>query len=161
MASPMVCLQTVFAMMNSTPLNVVLTVLIAAVTTFSVIIVLNVLATVILMCSTEPRWAIQPQGTHWFSRIGLFVVQAIILGPYRRPIEFLTSWHPCGRLSKIPNSQIHKVKKWKILSNFRRKDFFVISHGHKDRFFVVIRPKKTPGHIKYCRRIDPTKVGHF
>ena len=83
------------------------------------------------------------------------MVQAIILGPYRRPIEFLTSWHPCGRLSKIPNSQIHKVKKWKILSNFRRKDFFVISHGHKDRFFVVIRPKKTPGHIKYWPRIDP------
>ena len=110
---------------------------------------------------TEPRWAIQPQGTQWFSRIGLFVVQAIILGPYRRPIEFLTSWHPCGRLSKIPNSQIHKVKKWKILSNFRRKDFFVISHGHKGRFFVVIRPKKSPGHRKYWPRIDPTKVGHF
>ena len=40
---------------------------------------------------TEPRWALQPQGTQWFSRIGLFVVQAIILGPYRRPIEFLSS----------------------------------------------------------------------
>ena len=60
---------------------------------------------------TEPRWAIQPQGTQWFSRIGLFVVQAISLGPCRRPIEFLTSSHPCGRLSKIPNSQIHKVEK--------------------------------------------------
>ena len=107
------------------------------------------------MYLTVPRWAIQPQGTQWFSRIGLFVVQAISLGPCRRPIEFLTSWHPCGRLSKIPNSQIHKVKKWKILSNFPRKDFFVISHGHKGRFFVVIRPKKTPGHIKYWPRIDP------
>ena len=103
---------------------------------------------------TEPRWALQPQGTKWFSRIGLFVVQVIILGLCRRPIEFLTSWHPCGRLSKIPNSQIHKVEKWKILSNFRRKDFFVISHGHKGRFFVVIWPKKTLGHIKYWPRID-------
>ena len=110
---------------------------------------------------TEPRWPLQPRGTQWFLRIGLFVVRAISLGPCRRPIEYLTSSHPCGRLSKIPNSQIHKVKKWKILSNFRRKDFFVISHGHKDRFFVVIRPKKTPGHIKYWPRIDPTKVGHF
>ena len=41
----------VFAMMNSTLLNVVLTVLIVVVPTLSVIIVLNVLATVILMCS--------------------------------------------------------------------------------------------------------------
>ena len=40
---------------------------------------------------TEPRWALQPQGTQWFPRIGLFVVQAISLGPYRWPIEFLTS----------------------------------------------------------------------
>ena len=55
----------------------------------------------VVLCLTEPRWALQPQGTQWFSRIGLFVVQAIILGPYRRPIEFLTSWHPCGCLSKI------------------------------------------------------------
>ena len=38
-------------------------------------------------------------------------VQAINLGPCRRPNEFLTSLHPCGCLSKIPNSQIHKVKK--------------------------------------------------
>ena len=80
--------------------------------------------------------------------------QAISLGPCRRPIEFLTSWHPCGGLSKIPNSQIHKVKKWKILSNFPWKDFFVISHGNKGRFFVVIRPKKTLGHIEYWPRID-------
>ena len=92
---------------------------------------------------TKPRWALQPQGTQWFLRIGLFMVQAISLGPCRTPIEVLTSSHPCGRLSKIPNSQIHKVKKWKILSNFRRKDFFVISHERKDRFFVVIWPKKT------------------
>ena len=110
---------------------------------------------------TEPRRAIQPKGTQWFPRIGLFVVRAISLGPCRRPIEYLTSSHPCGRLSKIPNSQIHKVKKWKILSNFRRKDFFVISHERKDRFFVVIWPKKTLGHIKYLPRIDSTKVGHF
>ena len=103
---------------------------------------------------TEPRWAIQPQGTQWFSRIGLFVVQAISLGPCRRPIEFLTSSHPCGRLSKIPNSQIHKVKKWKFLSHFRRKDFFVISHEHKDRFLVVIWPKKNFRHIKYWSRFD-------
>ena len=39
---------------------------------------------------TEPRWALQPQGTQWFPRIGLFVVQAISLGDCRRPIEFLT-----------------------------------------------------------------------
>ena len=55
----------------------------------------------------------------------------------------------------IPNSQIHKVEKWKILSHFPRKDFFVISHEHKDRFFVVIWPKKSPGHIKFGPRIDP------
>ena len=82
------------------------------------------------------------------------MVRAISLGPCRRPIEYLTSSHPCGRLSKIPNSQIHKVKKWKILSNFRRKDFFVISHERKDRFFVVIWPKKTLRHIKYRPKID-------
>ena len=87
---------------------------------------------------TEPRWALQPQGTQRFPRIWLFVVQAISLGPCRWPIEFLTSSQPCGRLSKIPNSQIHKVEKWKFLSNFPRKDFFVISHEDKDRFFVVI-----------------------
>ena len=110
---------------------------------------------------TEPRWPLQPRGTQWFLRIGLFVVRAISLGPCRRPIEYLTSSHPCGRLSKIPNSQIHKVKKWKILSNFRQKDFFVISHERKDRFFVVIWPKKTLRHIKYLPRIDSTKVGHF
>ena len=60
---------------------------------------------------TEPRRALQPKGTQWFPRIGLFVVRAISLGPCRRPIEFLTSSHPCRRLSKIPNSQFHKVKK--------------------------------------------------
>ena len=63
---------------------------------------------------TEPRWAPQPQGTQWFPRIGLFVVQAISLAPCRWPIEFLTSSHPCGHLSKIPNSQIHKVGKLKF-----------------------------------------------
>ena len=103
---------------------------------------------------TEPRWPLQPRGTQWFLRIGLFVVRAISLGPCRRPIEYLTSSHPCGRLSKIPNSQIHKVKKWKILSNFRRKNFFVISHERKNRFFVVIWPKKTLRHIKYWPKID-------
>ena len=104
---------------------------------------------------TEPRWPLQPRGTQWFLRIGLFVVRAISLGSCRSPIEYLTSLHPCGRLSKIPNSQIHKGKKWKILSNFRQKDFFVISHERKDRFFVVIWRKKTPIHIQYRPRIDP------
>ena len=79
---------------------------------------------------TEPRWAIQPQGTQWFSRIGLFVVQFIILGPYRRPIEFLTSSHPCGCSSKIPILENHwvpwgcmahlgsvKMKKWKKMDH--------------------------------------------
>ena len=110
---------------------------------------------------TEPRRALQPKGTQWFPWIGLFVVHAISLGPCRRPIEFLTSSHPCGCLSKIPNGQIHKVEKWKFLSHFRLKDFFVISHEDKDRFFEVIWPIKTPGHIKYWPRIDPTKVWHF
>ena len=45
----------------------------------------------IFIILTEPRRALQPQGTQWFPRIGLFVVQAISLGPYRWPIEFLTS----------------------------------------------------------------------
>ena len=103
---------------------------------------------------TEPRRALQPKGTQWFPRIGHFVVQAISLGPCRRLIEFLTSSYPFGRLSKIPNSQIHKVKKWKILINFWRKDFFVISHEHKDRFSVVIWPQKTLRHIKYWSRFD-------
>ena len=35
------------------------------------------------------------------------------------------------------------------------KNFFVISHEHKERFFVVIWLKKTLGHIKYWSRIDP------
>ena len=42
---------------------------------------------------TEPRWPLQPRGTQWFLRIGLFVVRAISLGPCRRPIEFLTTSH--------------------------------------------------------------------
>ena len=63
---------------------------------------------------TEPRWALQPQSTQWFPRIGLFVVQAISLGPCRWLIEFLTSSHPCGRLSEIQNSQTQKVEKWKF-----------------------------------------------
>ena len=71
--------------------------------------------------------------TQWFHRIGLFVVQAISLGPCRRPVEFLTSLHHCGRLSKIPNFQIHKVEKQKNLSPFRRKDFFVIYHERAQR----------------------------
>ena len=54
MESPMDCLPMVFAMMNSTPLNVALMVLIVVVPMFSVIIVLNVLAMVILMCSRLP-----------------------------------------------------------------------------------------------------------
>ena len=91
---------------------------------------------------TEPRWALQPQVTQWFPWIGLFVVQAFSLDPCRRPIEVLTSLHPCGRFSKIPNSQIHKVEKWKFLRKFLWKNFFVISHEHKVRFFVVIKPQK-------------------
>ena len=114
-----------------------------------------------LLLLTEPRRALQPKGTQWFTRIELFAVQAISLGTCRRPIEFLTSLHPCRRLSKIPNFQIHKVEKWKILSHFWRKDFFINSHEHKDRFFVVICPKKPLGHIKYWSRIDLKKVGHF
>ena len=43
---------------------------------------------------TEPRSALQPKSTQRFPRIGLFLVQAISLGPCRRPIEFLTSSHP-------------------------------------------------------------------
>ena len=82
---------------------------------------------------TEPRRALQPKGTQWFPRIGLFEVQAINLGPCRRPLEFLTSLQHCKHLSKIPNSQIIKVEKWKILSHFRPKDFSVISHEHKDK----------------------------
>ena len=84
------------------------------------------------MLLTEPKRALQPKGTQWFPRIELFGVQAISLGPCRRPIEFLTSSYPCGGLSKIPNSQIHKVEKWKNLCQFQRKDFFVISHEHRD-----------------------------
>ena len=80
---------------------------------------------------TEPRRALQPKGTQWFPRIGLFVVQVITLGPCRRPIEFLTSSHPCGRLSKIQNSQFLKAEKWKLLSHFPQKDFFAISHAHQ------------------------------
>ena len=63
---------------------------------------------------TEPRWALQPQSTQWFPWIGLFVVQAISLGPCRRPIEFLTSSNPCGRLSKFPNCQTKVGHFWKI-----------------------------------------------
>ena len=44
------------------------------------------------------------------------------------------------------------------MKNFKpipTEDFFVISHEHKDRFFVVIWPKKTLGRIKYRPRMDP------
>ena len=75
---------------------------------------------VLEMALTEPRWPLQPRGTQWFLRIGLFAVQAISLGTCRRPIEFLTSSHPCRHFSKIPNFQIHKVVKWQILSPFQR-----------------------------------------
>ena len=47
-----------------------------------------------------------------------------------------------------------RIEKWKKLSRFRQKDFFVISHEDKDRFFVVIWPQKTVRHIKYWPRID-------
>ena len=49
---------------------------------------------------TEPRRALQPKGTQWFPRIGLFVVQAIILGPCRRPIS---------RVSNIESDNSQKV----------------------------------------------------
>ena len=52
---------------------------------------LNVRQKVLFTYLTTPRRALQPKGTQWFPRIGLFVVQAISLGPCRRPIEFLTS----------------------------------------------------------------------
>ena len=96
---------------------------------------------------TESRRTLQPKGTWWFPRIGLFGVQAISLGPFRGPIEFLTSLHPCRCLSKIPNLQIQKVEKWKILSPLHQKDFFVISYKHKEKFFVVIWPTRTLGQI--------------
>ena len=82
---------------------------------------------------TEPSRVLQRKSTQGFPRIGLFVVS---LGCCRRPIEFLTSSHPCGRLSKIPIFQIHKVEKWKKLSPFRQRVFFVIFH--EDNFFEVI-----------------------
>ena len=43
------------------------------------------------------------------------------------------------------------------MKNFKpipTEDFFVISHEHKNRFFVVIWPKKPLGHIKCRPRID-------
>jgi hypothetical protein len=49
----------------------------------------------------------------------------------------------------------------KIFKPLPMRDFFVISHEHKDKIFVVIWPKKPLGHIKYRPRIDPTKVGQF
>jgi hypothetical protein len=55
--------------------------------------------------------ALQLNGTQWNPRIGLFVVQDFTPGPFRRPIPFLTSSHPRGRLSKITNLQIQRVKK--------------------------------------------------
>ena len=93
---------------------------------------------------TEPKRTLQRRSAQqWFPRIGLFAIQAISLGSCWRPIKFLTSSHPCGHLSIIPNSQIHNVEKWTFLSHFRKKDFFVISHEHKDRLFVVIWPKNS------------------
>ena len=103
---------------------------------------------VLLSLSFKVRWALKPQDTLWFPRIRLFVVKAISLGHCRRPIEFLTSSHPCRCFSKIPNSQIHKVEKWKILSNFLLKNFYVISHEHINRFFFSGLAKKTLWHIK-------------
>ena len=70
---------------------------------------------------TEPRRALQPKGTQWFPRIGLFVVRAISLGPCRRPIEFLTSSHPCGRLSKIPNNRDPR--------GFRGCEIYILPHS--------------------------------
>ena len=86
---------------------------------------------------TEPRRALQPKGTQWFPLIGLFVVQAISLGPCRRLIEFLISSNSCG-----PKFQIHKVEKWKILS-----PFFIISHEQKRQFFEVIWQKQILRHM--------------
>ena len=60
---------------------------------------------------TEPRWALQPQGTQGLPRIGLFVVQAISLGHCRRPIEFWPHGTPVGVCQK---SQIVKSIRLKI-----------------------------------------------
>ena len=58
---------------------------------------------------TEPSRALQ--NTQWFPRIGLFVVQAIILGPFRRNIEFLNSFHPYQHLSKSKIFKFIRSKK--------------------------------------------------
>ena len=93
--------------------------------------------------------------------IRLFVVQAISLGPCRRPIEFLTSSHPFGYLSKIPNFHFHKVEKWKFRSPFQRRVLFVISHEHKNNFLKWFDQTKSCRHVAYRPRIDPTKVEDF
>ena len=106
---------------------------------------------------TEPRRALQPKGTQWFRQIGLFVVQAISLGPCRRSIAFFTSSQSCRRFSKISNFQIHKVEKWKILGPFWQRVFFVIFHEHKDNFFWSVSAKtKVSNEWKIV-----TKLNHF
>ena len=67
--------------------------------------------------------------------MGLYVVH-VITHQSRRPNDFLTSM----RLTKIPNFQIHKFEKRKILSLFQHRVFSVIFHEHKE--LEVIRPKK-------------------
>jgi hypothetical protein len=67
------------------------------------------------------------RANQWFPQIGLFEVQAISLGPCRRPTEFLTSPQPCGRLSEIPYFKIHKVEKWKFEAPIEKKVFYAWS----------------------------------
>jgi hypothetical protein len=81
MVFPMVIMEMVFAMMNSTPLNAVLTVLIAAVTTFSVIIVLNVLATVIFVLHDSSAFQKYKNCVFYFmhkSKCNLAVIRSIL-----------------------------------------------------------------------------------
>ena len=47
-------------------------------------------------------------------------------------------------MSKIPNFQIHKVEKWKILSHFPRRVFFANSHDHKIFLKYNLVKKKLP-----------------
>ena len=59
---------------------------------------------------------------------------------------FLTSSHPCGRLSKIPNSQIHKVKKW--IFKLLPMEGFPCNFSWTTNIKTVW-PKKTLWHIWY------------
>ena len=98
---------------------------------------------------TEPRRALQPTGTQWFSWIGLFVVQAISLVPSRRPIDLTASLQ-----AFFWKSQIFKSIRSKNESPFQLKDFFVIFHEHKDSFF---EKKKLWTHFQ----ISPLSIRFF